>query len=205
MFDFPSVIKALTSIPRPVTTLIINQIERNPHYIQLLDKFGLNPTQPPKDPDGIYAYAFVAYGASKPEPILNFFWEKEIKDAFWGAFSSGDIPSFREHAKDFIARKGLSDRFSQETINIDAEIREFVNVYVKVTNRTRSPQDIVNLKFLRISDYSPIPDEFEALINEKVESFCGRKFVFDEIQQFIAAQPKGYFTVIGDGEKCYCS
>ncbi|MDJ1176954.1 AAA family ATPase [Roseofilum capinflatum] len=41
-------------------------------------------------------------------------------------------------------------------------------------------------------------DEFKALIQEKIERFCGREFVFDAFDQFIQHNPKGYFTVIGD-------
>ncbi|MDJ1169851.1 NACHT domain-containing protein [Roseofilum sp. BLCC_M154] len=41
-------------------------------------------------------------------------------------------------------------------------------------------------------------DEFKALIQEKIERFCGREFVFDAFDQFIQDNPKGYFTVIGD-------
>ena len=43
-----------------------------------------------------------------------------------------------------------------------------------------------------------LPEEFEALIEEKTRSFCGRKFVFDAFEQFLDKQPKGYFTVVGD-------
>lgn len=41
-------------------------------------------------------------------------------------------------------------------------------------------------------------DEFKALIQEKIERFCGREFVFDAFDQFIQHNPKGYFAVIGD-------
>ena len=43
-----------------------------------------------------------------------------------------------------------------------------------------------------------LPPEFESLIAEKIKTFCGRRFVFDNFQQFITANPHGYFTIIGD-------
>jgi hypothetical protein len=46
--------------------------------------------------------------------------------------------------------------------------------------------------------YNPLPLEFESLIAEKIRTFCGRQFVFDHFQQFISANPCGYFTIIGD-------
>jgi hypothetical protein len=43
-----------------------------------------------------------------------------------------------------------------------------------------------------------LPPEFESLIEEKIKTFCGRRFVFDAFQQFITENPHGYFTIIGD-------
>ncbi|NMF65536.1 XRE family transcriptional regulator [Brasilonema octagenarum] len=57
------------------------------------------------------------------------------------------------------------------------------------------PTDIVDPK-----DWNPqqIPPEFERLIKDKTESFSGRKFVFDAIEEFFSNNPNGYFTVVGD-------
>ena len=56
--------------------------------------------------------------------------------------------------------------------------------------------DIVDPK-----DWNPgssLPPEFESLIAEKIQTFCGRQFVFKAFQQFITTNPCGYFTIIGD-------
>jgi hypothetical protein len=42
------------------------------------------------------------------------------------------------------------------------------------------------------------PIEFERIIKDKTESFIGRKFVFDAIQDFFSNNRNGYFTVVGD-------
>jgi lambda repressor-like predicted transcriptional regulator len=57
------------------------------------------------------------------------------------------------------------------------------------------PTDIVDSK-----DWYPrqIPPEFERLIKDKTESFRGRKFVFDAIEEFFSNNPNGYFTLVGD-------
>jgi lambda repressor-like predicted transcriptional regulator len=58
------------------------------------------------------------------------------------------------------------------------------------------PTDIVDPK-----DWygqNSLPPEFESLIAEKTRTFCGRRFVFDAFGEFITANPRGYFTVIGD-------
>ena len=57
------------------------------------------------------------------------------------------------------------------------------------------PTDIVDPK-----DWYPqqIPPEFERLIKDKTESFRGRKFVFDAIEEVFSNNLNGYFTVVGD-------
>jgi len=58
------------------------------------------------------------------------------------------------------------------------------------------PTDIVDPKDWNAEN--TLPPEFESLIAEKIKTFCGRLFVFDNFQQFITANPHGYFTIIGD-------
>ena len=72
--------------------------------------------------------------------------------------------------------------------------RSTVKNIAKVLNI--KPTDIVEPK-----DWYPqqqLLPEFERLIHEKTQLFCGRKFVFDAIQEFINNNPNGYFTIIGD-------
>ncbi|WP_392476240.1 helix-turn-helix domain-containing protein [Nostoc sp. C110] len=57
------------------------------------------------------------------------------------------------------------------------------------------PTDIVNYK-----DWYPqlIPPEFEIVIKDKTQRFCGRGFVFKSIQEFLKNHNSGYFQIIGD-------
>jgi hypothetical protein len=43
-----------------------------------------------------------------------------------------------------------------------------------------------------------IPTEFKTVIDDKTKLFCGRKFVFNAINQFIKDNKSGYFTILGD-------
>ncbi|OBQ04539.1 MAG: hypothetical protein AN482_17805 [Anabaena sp. LE011-02] len=56
-----------------------------------------------------------------------------------------------------------------------------------------TPSDIVDDWFPRL-----IPTEFQTVIADKTKLFCGRKFVFDAINQFIKDHKSGYFTILGD-------
>jgi Effector-associated domain 10 len=53
-------------------------------------------------------------------------------------------------------------------------------------------------KALQQTTSKNVPSEFQCLIADKTEGFVGREYVFDAIEAFIANNPKGYFTIIGD-------
>ena len=48
------------------------------------------------------------------------------------------------------------------------------------------------------SSLSIIPTEFKTVIEDKTQIFCGRKFVFDAITEFVQNHKSGYFTILGD-------
>ncbi len=78
-------------------------------------------------------------------------------------------------------------------------MQNFWHCYTQIARWTRPIKDVLSdPSFQKISQYSPYPDEFKALIENKTESFYGRKFVFDNIQQFISSNSNGYFIVVGD-------
>ncbi|MBD1213696.1 MAG: hypothetical protein H9534_13320 [Dolichospermum circinale Clear-D4] len=55
------------------------------------------------------------------------------------------------------------------------------------------PSDIVD-------NWDPVtvPTEFQTVIDDKTKLFCGRKFVFNAINEFIQNHQSGYFTILGD-------
>ncbi len=195
--DINLVINAIKTIA-PAASPIINQVQRNETIIKVKKKLGLDPAQPPKDVDAVYAYALVEYGVDKPESILKFFKEKEVKTAFWKAFN--DNPSaFVTDAEDFLDWNILGDEIREAKINLLPECEEFYKVFVSVARRSRNPAEaIADPKFRELREQPSYPDEFKALIEEKIKTFCGRQFVKDEFNSFLKKHNKGYFTVIGD-------
>jgi len=101
-----------------------------------------------------------------------------------------------------IAKLATKAKVSEDTIKRLLGTRDCPNGVERwaVTNIAKAlgiePTDIVDPK-----DWSPqnsLPPEFDSLIAEKIRTFCGRRFVFDNFQQFITENPHGYFTIIGD-------
>ena len=195
-----NVIAKITSLAAPH---VIKQAQRNETVIKIFKSLEIDPAHPPEDFNGVYAYALVEYaidekGLPKPEPILNFFREKEIKTAFWKAFN--DNPSdFINNAESFLDWNILGDEIRAAQINIRPEIEKFYRQFVSVAKRTRKPSEVIgDQNFQKLPEQSPYPDEFKSLIEEKIKSFCGRKFVFSAFQEFCKNNPNGYFTVIGN-------
>lgn len=115
----------------------------------------------------------------------------------------------------------------QATQNIKPDIspylEEFERVFTNVARLTRTPAEVMRDKDFRsvlaslnqltndadikdkfqaevgeVPKIFTYPEEFKTLIREKTESFCGRKFVFEAIENFIKYNSNGYFTVVGD-------
>ncbi len=194
MINIDPVISAIKPFAKPAATLVINQAQRNETVIQVLKSLKLDPTQPPKDIDGVYAYALVEYGVYKPEPILKLFREKEIKNAFWQAYTSKNSLGFLKEVEKFLNWNTLGNEIREAGIEIRTELEEFGKVFIEVAQRTKSAE------FQPYPDWNldEYPEEFKPLIKEKIRSFCGREFVFQAFAQFLKNNSKGYFTVIGD-------
>jgi Ni,Fe-hydrogenase maturation factor len=195
--DIKLVINAIKNIA-PAASPIIHQAQRNETIIKVKKKLGLDPAQPPKDVDAVYAYALVEYGVDKPESILKFFRDKEVKTAFWKAFND-NFSAFVTDAEDFLDWNILGDEIREAKINLRPEFQQFYKVFVSVARRTRTPAEVIaDSKFKALPEKSFYADEFKALIEEKIKTFCGRQFVFDEFNSFLKNHNKGYFTVIGE-------
>jgi hypothetical protein len=136
----------------------------------------------------------VEYGVFKPEPILKLFREKEIKNAFWQAYSSNTPLGFLKEVEKFLDWNVLGDEIRTAGIKVRSELEEFGNVFISIAQRSKSPE-FQPYPNWNMDEY---PEEFKPLIKEKNRTFCGRKFVFEALAQFLKENTKGYFTVVGD-------
>ncbi len=188
------IFKTITNIGKSAVPQILNVAQRNEIVVKTLKELKLDPTQPPKDVDGVYVYALIEYGVGKDESILKLFREKQIKNAFWSAYSANSPISFWNKVDDFIQSYALGDEIKESQINFRSELEEFGRVFISVAKRTKSPE------FRPYPDWNfdEYPAEFKSLIMEKIKGFCGREFVFKEFGNFINKNSNGYFTVVGD-------
>ncbi len=194
MFSIDSVVNVLKGLAKPATALVINQAQRNESVVKVLKEFKLDPTQPPKDVDGVYVYSLIEYGVGKDEAILKIFREKEIKNAFWSAYTANNPLGFCKHVEYFLEWNVLGDEIRELKIDIRSELEEFGESFIQVAKRSTS-KEFEPFPEWNMDEY---PGEFKSLIKEKIRAFCGRKFVFDQFKQFREKNRHGYFTIVGD-------
>ncbi|WP_341525620.1 NACHT domain protein [Nostoc sp. UHCC 0302] len=188
------VVNVLKSIAKPAASLVINQAQRNETVVRTLKQFNFDPVQPPKDVDGVYIYSLIEYGVDKAEVLLNLFREREIKNAFWSAYTSNNPLGFYKEVEKFLQGKDLEYDIRLLRIELRSQLEEFGEIFIKVAKKSKS-KDFEPFPEWNLDEY---PAEFKSLIREKIRSFCGRKFVFDAFKQFCDKNRSGYFTVVGD-------
>ncbi|WP_298905742.1 NACHT domain-containing protein [uncultured Nostoc sp.] len=188
------VVNALKSIAKPAASLVINQAQRNETVVRLLKEFKFDPVQPPKDVDGVYVYSLIEYGVDQQEVLLNLFREREIKNAFWSAYTSNNPLGFYKEVEKFLQGKDSEFDIRLKRIELRSQLEEFGEIFIKVAKTTKS-KEFEPFPEWNLDEY---PAEFKSLIREKNRSFCGRKFVFDAFKQFCDKNCSGYFTVVGD-------
>ncbi|MEH1827926.1 MAG: NACHT domain protein [Nostoc sp.] len=188
------VVNVLKSIAKPVGSLVINQAQRNETVVRILKDFKFDPVQPPKDVDGVYVYSLIEYGVGKPEAILNLFREREIKNAFWSAYTSNNPLGFYKQVEDFLQENDLGYNILLLRIELRSELEEFGEIFIKVAKTSKS-KEFEPFPEWNLDEY---PAEFKSLIREKIRSFCGRKFFFEIFQKFCNKNRSGYFIVVGD-------
>lgn len=197
--DIDPVITAIKKITATAVSPMIHQAQRNETVIKVFRYLKLDPLQMPKDFEGVYAFALVEYGVGKPESILKLFREKEVKTAFWKAFNDNDLDLVK-YTENFLDWNILGDEIREAEIDYHQELEEFSKVFTSVAKRSRNPVETIHAqnKINKPLDNPSYAGEFKALIEEKIKTFCGRQFVFDEFNSFLKKHHKGYFTVIGD-------
>lgn len=187
-------ISAIKPFVKPTATFVKDQAQRNENVIQVLKNLKLDPTQPPKDVDGVYAYSLVEYGVFKPEPILKLLREKDIKNAFWQAYTSNNPLEFLKEVEQFLDWNDLGNEIRADGIEVRSELEKFGKVFINVAQRAKASI------FQPYPDWNmdEYPEECKPLIKEKIRAFCGRHFIFESFAQFLKNNPNGYFTIVGD-------
>ena len=161
------------------------------------------------------------YLDEKKYALMKLFTRQEIKEAFQTAFKNNDYDIVSSKIKniidDYNGWNDLGEELRKSGINISQELEDFQKKFNDFIDLSQNPSErrdtqkldevlaTVNSISSKLNpsestkpNLKPYPDEFKTIIEEKVKSFCGRKFVFSAFQEFCKNNVNGYFIVIGD-------
>lgn len=82
--------------------------------------------------------------------------------------------------------------------NVNIGLAQGVQIGDRIYNQWDEQAIQALVKAIQQATPKNVPTQFQSLIADKTEGFVGREYVFDAIEAFIANNPKGYFTIIGD-------
>ena len=134
--------KVINAILR--ATGIEDNIGRSQRVIRLLERFNLNSIESLVSFEDVYAHALVHYafnekGLCKPEPLISFFKEKEVRDVFQIAYRDNDSSVWLAKGQ-AIAQFKLKDKFLE--LEPKRELGAFSTVFLEIVKQTRSPEEI---------------------------------------------------------------
>ncbi len=116
-------------------------VKRREAVIKLLKRFKLDPDNPPKDFEGIYAYTLVEYGVLKPRPVLMFFRNEFIQEAYKKAFHENDPSILDREADGIIQWSDETGKLGRIDYDPRHEFAAFTLVFNKLVSYSRTPAE----------------------------------------------------------------
>jgi len=137
--ELSTVIGTIARMAAPAAAQKLNRIETT---IRIRKELGM-PGKPPGDSfDAIYAHTLVEYGVDKPEPILNFFRYKFIRDAFYQAFKEKDQSILDREAEDVIDWNEDTGELGRIDYNLRIQFAEFTLIFNEIVDSTRTLAEV---------------------------------------------------------------
>jgi len=128
--------------------------KRSDKILKVLNAIGLKQDAPPtNDFDGVYAFTLVVYGMDKPKPILEFFRNEFIKDAFRKSFEQRDLSILEKETNNFLDWNDIGKEILATDYDPRREFAEFQEQFISAAKLTRTVQEvIVDQKLDDVSD-----------------------------------------------------
>ena len=96
----------------------------------------------PGDFAALYRHALVEWGVFKPEPVLAFFRDKRIVDAFERAYRAGDPAILQTEAAEYVRWADESGAFRQLEYDPRREIAEFAATFDAIVSFSRTAVEV---------------------------------------------------------------
>ncbi|MER5890582.1 pentapeptide repeat-containing protein [Streptomyces sp. NPDC001941] len=110
--------------------------------VRTLKAVRLDPKYPPRDFDSIYAYTLIEYCADRPAPVLAFFRDRYVLEAFRTSFGTGDGKRLRDEVATAVQRNAETGEFGHLGHGFDEHVEAFTTAFQRVVDRSREPHEI---------------------------------------------------------------
>lgn len=114
-----------------------NKLARQERVVALLKTFKLEPDIPPRGFDGLYTYTLIEHCYEKPEPIIEFFRNEFVRDAFRLSFETGDPSHLDREAEEVIRWNDETGELGRIDYDFRREFAGFTAVFNALVDRTR--------------------------------------------------------------------
>jgi WD40 repeat protein len=121
---------------------VLEKAKRREAVIRVLKEVGLNPDAPPPDFDGVYAYTLVQYGVDRPKPVLDFFRNEFIKEAFRESFEQRDPSVLNKEAESLLDWSQVGKELRLMDVDPRCEFASFTAVFNMLADRTRTVAEV---------------------------------------------------------------
>lgn len=125
------------AVAKPVSDAAL----RREAVIRALKKLHLDPKVPPQDFDSLYAYALIEYCYGHPAPVLAFFRDPYVQEAFRRSFVAADWTRLRDETTEALRRNAETHEFGHLGHAFEEQVEEFTAAFQGLVDRSRAPHE----------------------------------------------------------------
>ncbi|MCX4820413.1 NACHT domain-containing protein [Streptomyces sp. NBC_01142] len=114
---------------------------RREAVIRALKRLRLDPKLPPRDFDSLYAYALIEYCYELPAPVLAFFRDPYVLEAFRRSFDGGNWSRLRREAAEALQRNAETGEFGHVGHGFEEHVDGFIATFQGLVDRSRAPHE----------------------------------------------------------------
>lgn len=126
--------------------LVKDKAKRHEGVLRTLTKLGFKLDSPPSnDFDGVYAYTLVLYAIDKPKPVVDFFRDTIIKNAFHKSFSTRNLNILDEETEHYLEWSEVGKKLRKMDYDPRGQFTEFMEKFITYAKLTRSiPEELTD-------------------------------------------------------------
>ncbi|MEU6484384.1 NACHT domain-containing protein [Streptomyces sp. NPDC046887] len=130
---------ALGALGKVVADPVKDSAMRRTAVIKILKRLHLDPNQPPKDFESLYAYALIEELNGQPPAVLRLFEDQYVQRSFRRSFDADDWSTVRNEVELAIQRNRETLEFGHFGADVEQTLVNFITKFQELVNRSRDP------------------------------------------------------------------